>query len=128
MEKDQENVEGKLVNTESGQPDQAPKVMTLFEAFVSFFESKNHDCEAILAHIESRLQIVKKEMSLFIATNKIPKNLEKLYHALLTIKLTSVELERAFSAMGLFVTKLRNRLNDESLNASIFMLQVYKNQ
>ena len=67
-------------------------------------------------------------MSLFEATNKRPKNLEKLYHTLLKIKPTSVEPERAFSAMGLFVTKLRNRLNDESLNASIFMHQFYKNQ
>ena len=67
-------------------------------------------------------------MSLFKATKKRPENLEKLYHALLTIKLTSVEPERAFSAMGLFVTKLRNRLNDESLDALIFMRQYYKNQ
>ena len=127
MEKDQENVEGELVTTESGQPDQAPKVMTLSEEFVSFLESKNHECEAITAQ-ESRLQIVKKETSLFEATNKRPKNLEKLYHALLTIKPTSEEPERAFSAMRLFVTKLRNRLNDESLDASIFMRQFYKNQ
>ena len=53
MEKDQKNVEGKLVATESGQPDKAPKVMTLSEAFVLFFESENHECEAILAQEES---------------------------------------------------------------------------
>jgi len=58
---------------------------------------------------------VKKEMSLFEATKKRLNNLEKLFHALITIKPKSVEPERAFSAMGLFVTKLRNRLNDESV-------------
>jgi len=59
---------------------------------------------------------------------KRPNNPEKLYRTLLTIKLTSVEPERAFSAMGLFVTKLRNRLDDESIDAFIFMHQYYKNQ
>ena len=128
VEEDQENFEGELVTTKSGQPDQAPKVMTLFGEFVSFLESENHEFEAISAQEESRLKIVKKEMSLFEATKKRPENLEKLYHALLTIKPTSVEPERAFSPMGLFVTKLRNRLNDESLDALIFMRQYYKNQ
>jgi len=42
-------------------------------------------------------------------------NLEKLFHALITINLKSVEPERAFSATGLFVTKLRNRPNNESV-------------
>ena len=46
VEEDQENVEGELVTTKSGQPDQAPKVMTLSEEFVSFLESENHECEA----------------------------------------------------------------------------------
>jgi len=56
-----------------------------------------------------------KEISFFEATKKRSNNLEKLFHALLTIKPKSVEPERAFSATGLFVIKLRNRLNDESL-------------
>jgi len=62
-----------------------------------------------------RPQTVKKEISVFEATNKRSNNLEKLYHALITIKPKSVEPERAFSAKGIFVTKLRNRLNDESM-------------
>ena len=128
MEEAQENVEGELVTTKSGQPDQAPRVLTLSEEFVSFLESENHEYEAISAQEENRSQSVKKEMSLFEATKKRPENFEKLYHALLTIKTTLVETERAFSPMGLFVTKLRNRLNDESLDALIFMRQYYKNQ
>ena len=66
----QENFEGELVTTKSGQPDQAPKVMTLFEEFVLFFESENHEFEVISAQEESRSKIVKKEMSLFEATKK----------------------------------------------------------
>jgi len=58
---------------------------------------------------------VKKEMSLFEATKKRSNNLEKLFHALIAINSISVEPERGFSATGLFVTKLTNRLNDESV-------------
>ena len=61
-------VEVKLVTTKSGQPDQAPKVITLSEEFASFLENEIHECEAISAQEESRSQIVKKEMSLFEAT------------------------------------------------------------
>jgi len=41
--------------------------------------------------------------------------LKKLFHALITIKPKSMEPERAFSVTGIFITKLRNRLNDESV-------------
>ena len=39
----------------------------------------------------------------------------KTFHAFITIKPKSLEPERAFSATGLFVAKLRYRLNDESV-------------
>jgi len=51
---------------------------------------------------------VKKEMSIFEATKKRSSNLEKLFHALITIKPKSMESERAFSATGLFVANFRN--------------------
>jgi len=66
-------------------------------------------------------------MSLFDTTNKRPENLDKLYHALLTIKPTFVELERAFTTMRLLATKIRNRMNDETLDGLIFMRNYYKN-
>ena len=76
---------------------------TLSEEFASFME-KRHQTTKVQVKVES--SIVKKEMSLFEATEKRPENLQKLFNALLTIKPTSVEPERAFSAMGLFATKL----------------------
>ena len=72
------------------------------------------------------VSIINKEMQLFKATKKRPENVEKNYRSLLTIRPTSVEAERTFSAMGLFATKIRNRLNDDSLNAMIAMRQFYK--
>jgi len=79
----------------------------------AFLESEDHNI--IPGQEEIRSQIVIKEMSLFEATNKISNHLEKLYHALLSNKPTSMEPERAPSATGLFVTKLRNSLNDERI-------------
>jgi len=76
-------------------------------------ESEDH--ETIQAQEEILSQIVKKEMSLFEATKKRSNTLEKLFHALITINPKSVGPERAFTATELFVTKLRNRLNDESV-------------
>jgi len=74
-------------------------------------ESEDHKTIPELEEIRS--QIVKKEMSLFEARKKRSKNIKKLFHALITIKPKPLERERDFSPTGQFVTKLRNRLNDE---------------
>ncbi|GFX04882.1 transposable element Tcb2 transposase [Trichonephila clavipes] len=58
---------------------------------------------------------MKQEMQLFDSTENQSPNIIKLCDALKTILLTSVEAERAFSAAGLFVTKLRTRLSDKML-------------
>ena len=61
-----------------------------------------------------------------INPNERPKHLDLLFKALQIIKPTSVESERAFSAMGFFVPKIRNRMNDETLDALITMRQHYQ--
>jgi len=77
-----------------------------------------HEGEAhktIPAQEETRPQLAKKKTSLFEATKKRSNNLEKLFHALITIKPKSAQISgtrEGFSATVLFVTKLRNRLND----------------
>ena len=60
--------------------------------------------------LDSFAKIVEKEMQLFKIWSESPKHLELLFKALKTIKPTSVEPERAFSSMGFFVTKVRNRM------------------
>ena len=70
-------------------------------------------------------EVIKQEMNLFEVTRKRPTKLELLFNALLSIPPTSVEAERAFSAAGLFVTKLRSRLSDKSLNALTFLRSYY---
>ncbi|GFU80917.1 hypothetical protein TNCV_1276641 [Trichonephila clavipes] len=56
---------------------------------------------------------MKQEMQLVDSTENPSPNIIKLCDALKTIPPTSVEAEKAFSAAGLFVTKLRTRLRDK---------------
>ena len=68
-------------------------------------------------------------MTLYEATKgqTRPVHLEQLYRALKSIKPSSIDPERAFSAMGYFCTKIRSRMGDDVLDAIIFMQQYYKN-
>ena len=72
--------------------------------------------------------LVKKEISLFEEKGERPHYLELLYQALLTIPPTSVESERAFSSTGLFVTKIRSSLGDNTIDALVFLRNYYKRE
>ena len=76
--------------------------------------------------------LIEKEMAVYEDKEntkfKRPHNLENLYQALLTIPPTSIESERSFSATGLFMTKLRSRLGDTTLNALVFLRDYYKRE
>ncbi|GFW89132.1 uncharacterized protein TNCV_2685661 [Trichonephila clavipes] len=73
-------------------------------------------------------KFMKQEMQLFDSTEKPSPNIKKLCEALKTIPPTSVQVERAFSAAGLFVTKLRTRLSDKSINCLCFLKSYFKNK
>lgn len=64
---------------------------------------------------------IQKEMSLFENGGRRGDYLERTYSYLMTIKPTSVESERAFSSAGQFATKIRSRLNDETLDELCFL-------
>ena len=53
--------------------------------------------------------------------NEMPSKLRALDRALRTIQPTSVEPERVFSSAGLFLTKLRTRTSDGTLDRMVFM-------
>ena len=73
-------------------------------------------------------RLVQTECEVFEASRVQPANLQTLYEALLTIQPTSVEAERAFSACGLFVTKLRSRLLDSTIDALCFIWNALQKQ
>ena len=67
------------------------------------------------------LAAIKTEMAIFESKHVRGSLLQQVYSYLLTIPATSVEAERAFSAAGLFCTKLRSRLGDKSLDMLCFL-------
>ena len=62
-------------------------------------------------------RVIKYEMITLEQSGKRSENLEIFYEAMCAIPPTSVDSERAFSAVGLFVTKLRSRLGDNTIDA-----------
>jgi hypothetical protein len=85
-------------------------------------ERKSERVERGLASSNSDvLKCLKREIAVLEHTGDRPNNLERIYKALLTIPPTSVEAERSFSAVGLFVTKLCTSLNDETINMLCFI-------
>ena len=71
-----------------------------------------------------RFHSLNKEMALLEATGYKSKYLNLVDQALRTIPPTSVEAERAFSAAGIFITKLRARLSEKSMD-SLMVLKYY---
>ena len=69
---------------------------------------------------------LKSEFTLFKNTGQRPENLQKLLNAILSIKPTSIDVERVFSVCGSFCTKIRSRLSDKSIQALVFLKYYYK--
>lgn len=69
-----------------------------------------------------------KDLEVFEKTNVMSERIQNLYKALLTIKPTSVTNERVFSSSGLFVSNLRTRLSDKSVNVLIFNKYFFLNE
>lgn len=69
---------------------------------------------------------IEDEFLLFRANGKRTANLENLLNALLSIKPTSTAVERVFSASSGFVTKIRSRLSDQSIDDLVFLKFFYK--
>jgi hypothetical protein len=70
---------------------------------------------------EDLIQSVKNEISLYCKTGVRGNYLSLLYQYLLTIKPTSVESERVFSASGLLCTKIRSRMSDATIDILSFL-------
>jgi hypothetical protein len=60
-------------------------------------------------------------MGVLEATGKRPSSLDMIWTALGSMPPTSTEAERAFSFIGLYITKLRTRLIDKLINNLFIM-------
>ena len=68
-------------------------------------------------------------MALYEASSiKRSEQIEKFFKGLLTIKPTSVKFECVFLSKGLFDNKIRNRLNDDTLDGLIRMQNYHKRE
>jgi hypothetical protein len=106
-----------------------PEQISMSDEYASFSKSFFEDSSGAEESSEITLRMVKNEMSLYEATKgqTRPVHLEQLYRSLKSIKPSSIDPERGFSAMGYFCTKIRSRMGDDVLDAIIFMQQYYKN-
>ena len=77
---------------------------------------------------ENKDKHLAKEFDIFDATGQQITNIDLLLDALKSISPTSVESERSFSAAGLFVTKLRTRLSDRSVDKLCLLKCHYRSQ
>lgn len=73
------------------------------------------------SHTHITRNLIKKEFQLFESTGQRTPTLEKMYKAVMTVKPTSTENERVFSLSGNIVSKIRNRLSDDAVNALVFL-------
>ena len=71
---------------------------------------------------------MRKELDAYQATGQLLEKMRRLERALFTIQPTSVEAERCFSVAGLFLTKLRNRMSDITIDNLVFMKHQLRNK
>lgn len=88
----------------------------------STLASKNLQSDKLL------LKVVRQEMNLFENGGSRGTLLTKVYECLLVIRPTSIESERAFSAAGYICTKIRSRLNDETLSDICFLRAFFQSE
>lgn len=85
--------------------------------------------ERVSNHMQKKnlMQIIKKELDYFQHEKVKGKYIQMAFDYLITIRPTSVECERAFSSAGLFCTKIRSLLGDESLDKLCFLRAYFLN-
>jgi len=82
---------------------------------------KENSVKPLTVENHNLLASVKKEMTLFEANKSRGFHLELAYKYMKTIRPTSVESERVFSASGYFCNKIRSRLGNTTLDELSFL-------
>lgn len=111
------------------------------ESDASISESENDDCGNEYIQLQKCITGISKPTSdkngisidkelklLEVNKGNRTQRLEYLYKSLLTVKPTSTPSERVFSISGIFINKLRNRMNTDTLNALVFLKYYFLNK
>ena len=97
---------------------------TLLERLKKVVKDSTKEC----APIKASNATLTPDFKMFEATGKRTDKLESVFQALMTVKPTSVESERAFSLGGSFCTKIRSRMGVDTLSALVSLKMHFKRQ
>ena len=112
-------------STSTSEEQEQPSKKSKVEELKAFLEKKKASAKeknsvGNLSSSSAILLEIRREMTIFETTGQRPPCLDKIFKAVSTLPPTSVEAERAFSAAGLFVTKMRSSLSDDSIDTLCF--------
>jgi uncharacterized protein YbgA (DUF1722 family) len=116
------------IDGENSQPEEEIQEIQGVKDFAQEFAEALANMREAASNQSSDVIDFKKEMTLYAKTKQRTSTLDKLFDALKTIQATSVTAERNFSAASNIVTKQRNRLLDENINALVFLKGYFKNK
>ena len=118
------------VEEERGEREAVPKKKSKAEELDEFLASKSGPPaqEKNPFTPQEILVCLKREIAVFETTSVRPIFLNNVYNSLVTLPPSSIEAERSFSAAGLFITKLRTRLGDNTINNLFFLRSYLKNK
>lgn len=143
QDQDTRDTNNNCSQSSSGEP---PEKQSKSEELQAFLLTKKKDTEGILGPHSSPLEVlkcIKRELAVLECTGKRSACLDGVYQvcrkicstnlkpfsmisfnfqALLALPPSSTEAERCFSAVGLLITKLRTRLNDDTIDTLFFSL------
>ena len=71
--------------------------------------------------------MLKSELKTFKQTGQKGRFLEFAYKQMKRIKVSSVDVERVFSSLGLMITKFRSRLNDGTIDNYLLLKHYFRN-
>ena len=113
-------------STSTSEEQEQPSKKSKVEELKAFLEKKKASAKeknsvGNLSSSSAILLEIRREMTIFETTGQRPPCLDKIFKAVSTPPPTSVEAERAFSAAGLFVTKMRSSLSDNSIDTLCFL-------
>ena len=93
-----------------------------------FFTSGQDFVQPVKEPAKLTLDTISDEVTRAFETGEVMERLKRLESALLALPASSVECERAFSTIGVFHSKIRNRLNDSSLDYLSFGKHFLRNE
>jgi hypothetical protein len=113
-------------DSDGDEPDEAAESLSYQEKLAKQFEADLNQV-AKLSSVTSELQHIDEEISLAAKTGELTSKLGKLLTALASIPAASIESERAFSVASRYMTKIRSRLGDGTLDNFSFAKCKFKN-